>query len=266
MKRLSTTVTGWTALLCIASYVQTASAETLLRSNVERVSVLELYTSEGCNSCPPADQWLSTLIEHPALWNRVIPLAFHVDYWNNLGWEDRFSQSAFSRRQHRYTMSGGLRFVYTPGFVLDGKEWHGYRHGQFPAGDRDKTGTLSVKVRESDVVVTFQPSSAAVESQLSANIALLGFGLTSEIRAGENKGRHLRHDFVVLDFVQQSLTDKSSIYSTAMPRPKTDVDADRYGIAVWVTASNRQAPLQAVGGWLDIDNSVALETDKTKAR
>lgn len=73
-----------------------------LESGEERVRVIELFTSEGCSSCPPADAWLSGLMDDPGLWNSLIPVAFHVDYWDHIGWKDRFSDAAFTERQRRY--------------------------------------------------------------------------------------------------------------------------------------------------------------------
>ena len=79
--------------------------------------VVELYTSEGCNSCPPADRWLSKLKADPA----VVALAFHVDYWDRLGWKDRFASAAFTARQAAQQASNGARFSYTPQVVVDGR-------------------------------------------------------------------------------------------------------------------------------------------------
>src|SRR5450755_245951 len=84
--------------------------------------VVELYTSEGCNSCPPADRWLSRLKADPD----VVALAFHVDYWDRLGWKDRFASAAFTERQATQQASNGARFSYTPQVVVDGqdrKDW-----------------------------------------------------------------------------------------------------------------------------------------------
>ena len=80
--------------------------------------MVELYTSEGCNSCPPADRWLSKLKADPA----VVALAFHVDYWDRLGWKDRFASAAFTARQAAQQASNGARFSYTPQVVVDGRD------------------------------------------------------------------------------------------------------------------------------------------------
>jgi len=103
-----------------------SAAECTSASGPQRVAVLELYTSEGCDSCPPADQWVSALPAKKFGGDRVIPLAFHVDYWNQLGWNDPFSQAAFSARQHRHSNRRGVAFVVTPQLLLNGQD---YRRG-----------------------------------------------------------------------------------------------------------------------------------------
>jgi len=90
----------------------------------QRVALLELYTSEGCDSCPPADKWISTLPLKHLSDDQVIPLAFHVDYWNDLGWTDRFSQASFSDRQRLLSARRGADFVFTPQLLLNGKNYH----------------------------------------------------------------------------------------------------------------------------------------------
>src|SRR5204863_6523688 len=87
------------------------------------VPLLELYTSEGCDSCPPADQWLATLTAAGIGRERLVPLAFHVDYWNDLGWIDRFSRRDFTARQRAFVRRTGAATAYTPEFVLNGREY-----------------------------------------------------------------------------------------------------------------------------------------------
>ena len=83
---------------------------------------VELYTSQRCSSCPPAEKWLSTLTDDPTLWHELIPINFHVDYWVYLGWKYPFAQQILSEQQRLYTAVGKTRVVGTPGFVVsDGK-------------------------------------------------------------------------------------------------------------------------------------------------
>ena len=113
------TVAAAACLVCAqANAANTCSA----RSGPTIAPVVELYTSEGCNSCPPADRWLSALKSRPD----VVGLAFHVDYWDRLGWKDRFASAEFTRRQSEQQSVNGARFSYTPQVVVDGhdrKDW-----------------------------------------------------------------------------------------------------------------------------------------------
>ena len=94
------------------------------QSTDEQTSLLELFTSEGCSSCPPAETWLSGLKAAPGLWKEFVPVAFHVDYWDYLGWRDPWGAKTFSLRQHAYAKTWRIDSVYTPAFILNGKEWH----------------------------------------------------------------------------------------------------------------------------------------------
>jgi hypothetical protein len=180
--------------------------------------VLELFTSEGCSSCPPADRFLQTLIDtQPVAGVQIIALGEHVDYWDRLGWKDRFSSASVTARQQAY----GARFnndaIYTPQMVVDGRvEFVGTdanaarkaierardaAHGTVRidlAEGRASTAaagagrdTVSVTVRVSDL-----PASAAGE-RADVVVALTEDGLTSDVKRGENQGRRLSHAAVV---------------------------------------------------------------------
>src|SRR4051794_21813675 len=88
--------------------------------------VVELYTSEGCDSCPPADRWFSALKAEAAK-GTVVPLAFHVDYWDYLGWKDRFADAAFSVRHREAASRGGAKVIYTPQVLFEGREFAQWR-------------------------------------------------------------------------------------------------------------------------------------------
>ena len=110
--------------LLISTYAAGCLGASLsIESPPTQVDLIELYTSEGCSSCPPADRWVSSLQDEPGLWRDFIPLAFHVDYWDYIGWVDRFASPAFTARQYRYAAQQSMRTVYTPGFFNNGKEW-----------------------------------------------------------------------------------------------------------------------------------------------
>src|SRR5215218_308267 len=99
------------------------AADCTAASGNQRVALLELYTSEGCDSCPPADRWFGELPARNFRGDRVVPLAFHVDYWNQLGWIDPFSQASFSVRQRQQSNRRGLNFVVTPQLLLNGQHF-----------------------------------------------------------------------------------------------------------------------------------------------
>jgi hypothetical protein len=222
-----------------------AHAETTLRSGPQRVSLLEVYTSEGCSSCPPAEAWLGGFQGDHRLWREVVPVAFHVDYWDGLGWKDRFARQEYTSRQREYSATWGTSSVYTPGFVLDGQEWKGwFDHNPLPEpGDRS-AGTLAVRIDGRTARITFSPHSASKD--MEAYVVPLAMDVSSEVRAGENRGRKLTHSFVALDLVSQKLTNKDGEFTVNLPFEYADAQA----VAVWVAAVGSVTPLQVVGGYL----------------
>lgn len=217
----------------------------------ERVPVLELFTSQGCSSCPPADAWLSGLVRRPGLWREVIPLAFHVDYWDRIGWKDRFADPAYSERQRDYARSGALRNVYTPGFVLDGREWKGWFQGVEPdLAPGPAVGRLRLEAvgPGQPVRLTLVPGMAASGTPLTAYAAVLGFGISTPVAAGENQGKMLREDFVVLGVSRGSATQDLE-WTLAWPRT-VEVETSRRALVAWLSEQGDPRPVQAVGGWL----------------
>ena len=217
---------------------------TTFESGETQTTLIELFTSEGCSSCPPADAWLSKLKDNPDLWKRVVPVAFHVDYWNRLGWPDRFSRPEFTDRQHRYAAAWRIDSVYTPNFVVNGQEWKGWFNNGMLSTRPAKTGKLRVTISSSDVAATFE---SAQTEPLKLQVALLGTNLESDVKRGENSGRKLRHDFVVLDLIQTDMTKESSHWTGSMALPKQSGDEKPSALAAWISAKG--VPIQATGGW-----------------
>jgi hypothetical protein len=221
-----------------------------LKSGPQQVGLLELYTSEGCSSCPPADRWLRSLEQRPGLFSEFIPMAFHVDYWDYIGWKDRFAERKFSERQRQYARLGQVATVYTPGFVYNGREWRdffGRKTGEFPDGGR--TGELAMRIDKDTVELTFTPV-AADSPHYVANVALLGFGLRTNVAAGENRGRELLHSFVVLAYTESTLAAHGAGHSGHVRLPTSEVVAERYALVAWISAGQNPTPLQAVGAYL----------------
>ena len=162
------------------------------------VPIVELYTSEGCNSCPPADRWLSKLKADPA----VVALAFHVDYWDRLGWKDRFAKATFTERQSLQQASNGARFSYTPQVVVDGQDRKNWPQTQ-PGGVATARPLADVEIalaREAGTYVATVVPSARAPNRLAAYWAVTEQGHVTAVKAGENVGVTLQHDYVVRDY------------------------------------------------------------------
>jgi len=240
-------------LVCVVlafSFISISHAQPqTFSSGDKQVNVIELYTSEGCSSCPPADEWLSNFKNDLSLWKALIPLAFHVDYWDYIGWKDRFAEAQFGDRQRYYAFSDQLSGVYTPGVMLNGREWRGWYRGQNIKQTMEKGGELSVTVNGDQLDVSFE--STDTKALLNLNIAILGFDLKSDINRGENRGRELTHDFVVLGHKQVRLQREDAQFKVSTELPELKLRADKLAIAVWVNQSRDLTPLQATGGWLN---------------
>jgi hypothetical protein len=223
-------------------------------SRTQRTAVLELFTSHGCSSCPPADLWLNGFTDHPELWSGFIPMAFHVDYWNGLGWPDRFASPGYSDRQRSYRRSGAISSVYTPGFVLNGKEWKGWFRKRAPALSlTEEVGRLKVVVEPGkSATASLRPVSDVKGQRFTARMAILGFGLSSPIGAGENSGRTLQEDFVVLGVTSVRGDGRGGHHRWVLPWPELrEQNASRLALVVWLSRPGDPAPVQATGGWLN---------------
>ena len=166
------------------------------RAPERSATVVELYTSEGCSSCPPADRWLSGLTDRPD----VVALAFHVDYWDRLGWTDRFASAAYSERQRLVQAGSGARFVYTPQVLVNGTDWRSWP-GPLPAGAASPVD-LSLQREGGELLAHVAPRpGAALPARLAAYWALVEDSHVSAVKAGENAGATLRHDHVVRRYV-----------------------------------------------------------------
>ena len=211
-------------------------------SGVAPAALIELFSSEGCSSCPPAERWLGSLRQVPGLWREFVPVAFHVDYWNRLGWPDRFSTREFTAREYAYAAAWHSDNVYTPCVVRNGLEWQGDRGLPAPTGS---AGILTVTYDGAALQVAFSPAAGVKGRDLEVHAAILGAGITSQVKAGENAGETLRHEFVALSLAQGAYGQP-----LVLTVPKT-AGVPRHALAVWVTRRGELTPLQATGGWLE---------------
>jgi hypothetical protein len=217
---------GFTAAIIVA-----LAARGIL-SQAPRVPVLvELYTSEGCSSCPPADALLEALQrEQPVEGAEVIPVGLHVDYFNNLGWKDTFSSSSFTARQQAYSPVFGGDNLYTPQMVVDGHE--------AVAGNEDHLVRRAIEVaaRRPHLPLRLSTTASADRVRLTIDLpavpqpsekielvaAITEDALTTNVQSGENKGRTLHHVAVARKVqVLDSLSPKSSVVEKQLPIGQT---------------------------------------------
>jgi hypothetical protein len=237
-------------LLPIAASLYGASEVTpfIFESGEEKVSLLELYTSEGCSSCPPAESWLNELKNNPDLWKKFVPVSFHVDYWNSLGWPDPYSSAKYTARQRSYGDAWHSNSIYTPEFVLNGREWRPAESSFTPSGKI--VGSLRGRITaDRKVEIVFVPRIKTTGAMM-AETALLGLGIQTVVRRGENAGRTLQHDFLSLALLKCQLEPSATGECKGSVTLPVQTGAPAAAIAIWVHSADDLAPIQAVGGWL----------------
>ena len=230
--------------LMILAVLQTnhVHADVHFQSSSQQTQLLELFTSQGCSSCPPAEHWLKQFTTSPQLWSQIIPIALHVDYWDDLGWKDPFADTANSQRQRTYQQAGRVGGVYTPGFVVNGQEWRGWFDQQsLPNTLKGSTGILQATLKNKQLTAEY----SGKNEPLVLHAALLGFGLKTNISRGENRQRVLQEDFVSL----AQTTSQSIDNHWQLKIPTTTIKAERYGLAIWIERPTQTSPIQATGGW-----------------
>ena len=216
------------------------------------VALLELYTSEGCSSCPPADRFVSSLnsTRSQALGaDTVVPLSLHVDYWNDIGWQDRFSQAIFTQRQRWLSALTGSRTIYTPEMFVGSHELRDWN-----SGTRAAIARINARPAEAEITIALGPSANnAVAVDITASsakkgnlyFALYENALTTDVKAGENRGVQLRHDYVVRRwFGPVPLAAGAITVKRVLPYP-ADARRDRLGVAAFVQ-SDQGDVLQAL--------------------
>lgn len=214
------------------------------QSSNKQAKLVELFTSQGCSSCPPTEKWLNSFLQKKDLWQEFVPLAFHVDYWDYLGWKDIYAKKEFTKRQYAYKKNRNVRSVYTPAVLINGKE---YRGGVIPQS-KNSVGVLSGVFENQRFVVSYSDKS----QNLQLNIALLGFGGVINILRGENAGKALPHEFVVLDHQKIFKAKKIDINQWSFDFLTKDMQskAKKFAIALWVSDKKSKKIVQSTGFWL----------------
>lgn len=198
-------------LLSLAVIPQALALQCSTKSGPHTAALVELYTSEGCSSCPPADRWLQSLGATGYAPARVVPLSLHVNYWDYIGWKDPYAQQRFTDRQRRLAQVMRARVIYTPQVVLQGRDfrrWHSGAFDEAVKGINARAPRAKIELRlaggRADTLLTevqaelLDPAPAA-----DAVLYLASFEnkLASRVAAGENEGRTLQHDYVVFEWV-----------------------------------------------------------------
>jgi hypothetical protein len=193
------------------AHAQQPGPQCSARSAAKTVALVELYTSEGCDSCPPADQWLSSLGTRYAP-DRVVPIALHVDYWDYIGWKDPYAKREFATRQRKHAAMKRAKVIYTPQVLLQGEDFRGWSG---PAFD-EAVGRINARPPKASIRLVLGAGRPAV-FEVEATGELLGVAgqadaalyvaayenkLVSDVTAGENRGRTLAHDYVVLEWAK----------------------------------------------------------------
>jgi len=180
-------------------------------SGPRTTALVELYTSEGCDSCPAADHWLSSLFGQGFRPDQVVPLALHVDYWDYIGWKDPFAKGEFSVRQRKLAQMKRPVIVYTPQVLLQGQDFRRWSGGEF-SQEVTRINSRPARARIALTIRAVAPD--AIHAELSATLidsgekknavvylAAYENKLASDVRAGENRGKRLEHDFVVREWI-----------------------------------------------------------------
>ena len=191
-------------------------------------AVIELYTSEGCSSCPPADRWLSGVAGHGE--EGVVPLGFHVDYWDYIGWKDEYGKAAYSERQHEVATWSKSRFVYTPQVVLNGRDYR-----DWSGGIARDLSQLKGSPARADLRIALDASGNGLAARVEATVpnpadragAALYLALTQDnivtpVKAGENSGVTLKHDHVVREWLGPIALDSNgkAVLARTLSLPK----------------------------------------------
>lgn len=212
------------ALMALSFPLGAAAAACEVKSGPTVAPLVELYTSEGCSSCPPADRWLSKLDAA-----HVVPIAFHVDYWEYLGWKDPFSQNRFTLRQRQFARVAGASTIYTPQVVVDGRDFppwldSGAFERKVSAVNRrgaratiELAGSLAGPGVQARVRAHASPGADATDWSLVT--VLTQDGLSSKVTAGENRGEFLRHEHVARDLKLERFAGREATIDTLFTIP-----------------------------------------------
>jgi hypothetical protein len=243
-------------LVCLALAPQAHALQCSAKSGPHTAALVELYTSEGCDSCPPADRWLQSLGQRGYAPGRVVPLSLHVNYWDYIGWKDPYAQQRFTDRQRMLAQVMHARIVYTPQVVLQGRDFRRWHTGDFDAAvksinARAPGASIELSLEGADPKALRTQVRAVLLDPVQAEHAALYLAsfenkLASSVAAGENRGKRLEHDYVVFEWIGPIPFKGGRIHEQrALPLVPKAVQAHS-GVAAFVQNRRTGAVLQAL--------------------
>lgn len=237
-------------IACLAFCLPARATACNAESGATLMPLIELYTSEGCSSCPPAERWLAGLPP-----DKAVPLALHVDYWDYIGWRDRFADARFSARQREAVRRGGGRVVYTPQVLLDGRDFRAWRDdlafGQSIARIAAKPArarlALSAERKPAGAwTIRLDGQVAPRSGRATAYLVVYESGLSSDVRSGENAGARLRHGYVVRDWHGPLAIDAGGRIVVRREIARNDIAFANAGMAAFIEDPDTGEILQAL--------------------
>jgi len=245
-----------TKLFLFLAIITNNSWSQTISSPLVQVNMLEVYTSQGCSSCPPAERWMSSFKQDNRLWKQLVPMNFHVDYWDYLGWKDPYASVVFTKRQRDYKALKLSPTVATPGFVYSGTGWNGWFRGRpVPVKPYKAVGVLSADFGDSEkgtsslARVRFNPV-IDLPANLQVHVAVLGFDQITQVHTGENSGRQLPHDFVVLAYNRGPLNLKKGAFISQIKIPDaSQFNSPKQALVFWVSEQGNPTPIQVAANW-----------------
>lgn len=247
MRRLA-----WGMAMTLATMPAAHAARCERVSPAHTVALVELYTSQGCNSCPPADRWLGTLAGSRLVDERVVPLGLHVSYWDYLGWKDPYAKAQFTERQRALSRASGVSHIYTPQVAVQGRDLRGWGGAAFVKRMKEVNRTsaradirLSMEVAAAELKLAAQakaPSGALLFAALAQD------RLVNRVSAGENRGETLRHSAVAREWFGPVAVDAQGMarWSATVAAPAGARVADLRLVAFVQDARSGEI-LQAIG-------------------
>jgi hypothetical protein len=240
------------AILAAMIATGTSAADCTVRSGPTTNALVELYTSEGCSSCPPAEKWLSRFAGRPQA--GVVPIAFHVHYWDYIGWKDIYADPRHTERQQAFALATGARSVYTPQVIVAGHDFRSWSSERAfaealrDASSRKSTATIEITPRRgADGAIEGRVAASVTEpgkKPLMLVVAATQDGIMSRPDAGENRGESLAQNFVVRDVVE--FRGHDALGGSFRFAPKANWNAGRLSVVAFVRDPGSGRVLQAL--------------------